>query len=53
MWSLEKLALYGPRLGWYAINILPEGSVIGQRLEYAGIGSGCGLSQAKAWEIGF
>jgi hypothetical protein len=27
--------------------------VIGQRLEYAGIGSGCGLLQAKAWEAGF
>jgi hypothetical protein len=34
-------------LGWYAINVLRWRSWIWQRLEYAGVGSGCGFPLAR------
>jgi hypothetical protein len=43
----------GPRLGWYAINILRCKSYVMQRFEYAGIGSGFGLSPAFGRDGGF
>ncbi len=36
MWSSEKLVVYGPCLGWYAINILPEGVLLGRDLNMPG-----------------